>query len=137
MPPAYGGAGIAGAIRWFCPDGTILIPKERCPEPGGIQHALAKDAAQNLAAEYKIYLGQILAGSDFGQFLSVDNLNLRLQQYQMEKFLQAVDDGWIMRRARYYRGAVQAEDEENWGREFLHWLVAQNIFTVFIFNKSG
>ena len=114
------------AIRWFCPDGTILPPKERCPEPGGIQHALAKEAVQKLAAQYKIYLGQILAGSDFSQFFDSANLNLRLQQYQMEKFLQAVDNGWIMRRARYYRGAVQAEDEENWGQEFLKWLVAQD-----------
>ena len=114
------------AIRWFCPDGTVLLPKERCPQPGGIQHALAKDAVQKLANDSKIYLGQILAGSDFTQFFDESSLNLRLQQYQMEKFLQASDDGWIMRRARYYRGAVQAEDEENWGKAFLTWLVTKD-----------
>ncbi|RMF65103.1 MAG: phosphoenolpyruvate synthase, partial [Calditrichaeota bacterium] len=49
-------------------------------------------------------------------------------QYQMEKYLQAVDDGWIMRRARYYRGAVQIEDEEAWGERFLTWLLAKDDF---------
>ena len=31
----------------------------------------------------------------------------------------AVDDGWILRKARYYRGAFQEEDEQQVGRELL------------------
>ncbi len=114
------------AIRWFCPDGTTLPPKERCSEPGGIQHALPKDIVLKLAREQQIYLGQILAGTDYADFFDSQNQNSRLQQYQMEKFLQAVDNGWIMRRARYYRGAIQVEDEEAWGRGFLLWLVSDD-----------
>lgn len=114
------------AIRWFCPDGTILPPQERCAEPGGIQHALLKDAVAKLARERGIYLGQILAGASFPDFLDDANQNSRLKQYQMENFLQAADDGWIMRRARFYRGAIQAEDEADWGMKFLTALAADS-----------
>jgi hypothetical protein len=114
------------AIRWFCPDGTILPPQERCPQPGGIQHALHKDIVQKIAKENKIYLGQILAGTPYEDFWDAANQNSRLKQYQMEKYLQAIDDGWIFRRARYYRGAIQVEDEEAWGIKFLSWLLSQD-----------
>ncbi|MCB9511294.1 MAG: phosphoenolpyruvate synthase [Deferribacteres bacterium] len=113
------------AIRWFCPDGTMLPPQERCPQPGGIQHALRKEIVQRLAAEHGIYFGQILAGTTVEEFLDAARQNSRLKQYQLEKFLHAVDDGWIMRRARFYRGAVQAEDEEAWGLAFLLNLAAR------------
>ena len=114
------------AIRWFCPDGTVLPPQQRCPQPGGIQHALHKDVLQKIAKGNKIYLGQILAGTPFPEFLDSNNQNSRLKQYQVEKYLQAIDDGWILRRARYYRGAFQAEDEEAWGNNFLNWLVSDD-----------
>jgi len=114
------------AIRWFCPDGTIIPPKERCQQPGGIQHALHKDVVQKIAKEKDIYLGQILAGTIFEDFLDIGENNSLMIQYQMEKYLQAVDDGWIMKRARYYRGAIQAEDEEAWGINFLNWLIADD-----------
>ena len=107
------------AIRWFCPDGTVLPPDQRCPKPGGIQHGLHKDAVRKLAAEHGLYLGQILAGTPPAEFLDAGNDNSRLKQYQLEKYLQFIDDGWIFRKARYYRGAVQSEDEETWGRNFL------------------
>jgi hypothetical protein len=116
------------AIRWFCPDGTVIPPKERCPMPGGIQHALARDVVAQLARDNQIYLGQILAGSDPEVFLDRANLNMRLKQYQLEKFLFYADDGWILRRARYYRGAIQAEDEEAWGRLFMENLAADDEF---------
>ena len=114
------------AIRWFCPDGRVLPPKERCNQPGSIQHALHKDAVTKISRDWGIYLGQILAGTPFTDFLDAANQNSRLKQYQLEKYLQAVDDGWIIRRARYYRGAIQAEDEEDWGLRFLTSLAASD-----------
>lgn len=114
------------AIRWFCPDGTILLPQQRCSQPGGIQHGLHKDIVKKIAEEKKIYLGQILAGTSNEDFWDAENQNSRLKQYQVEKYLQSIDDGWIFRRARYYRGAIQAEDEEAWGVKFLTWLLAQD-----------
>jgi len=113
-------------IRWFCPDGSILSANTRCPQPGGLQHALSRDVVQEIARQNGIYLGQILAGTPFADFLDLDNQESRAKQYQMEKFLQTVDDGWVVRKARFYRGAVQAEDEEHWGIRFLTWLLAQD-----------
>ena len=113
-------------IRWFCPDGTVLPANTRCPEPGGIQHGLHKDIVSEIARKNGIHLGQILAGTSFDAFLDLSNQSSRLKQYQLERFLQAAGDGWILRKARYYRGAVQAEDEEAWGHSFLVWLLARD-----------
>ncbi len=111
------------AIRWFCPDGSIILPNQRCTQSGGIQHALHKEVVQVLAREQGIYLGQILAGTPHIDFLDAANGYSRFVQYQVEKYLQLIDDGWILRQARFYRGAMQAEDEEDWGVEFLKWLI--------------
>ena len=114
------------AIRWFCPDGTVLPPNERCPQPGGIQHALHKDTVQRLAREQRIYLGQILAGTPYEEFWDKANDHSRLKQYLFENYLQSIDDGWILRRARYYRGAFQDEDENAWGEKFLQWAISDD-----------
>jgi len=116
------------AIRWFCPDGTVLPPDQQCLQPGGIQHAIPKDIVKELATERGIYLGQILAGTPLEIFRDAENQYSRLIQYQLEKFLQQVDDGWISRRSRFYRGAIQAEDEENWGYDFLLYLLTDDKF---------
>jgi len=117
-------------VRWFCPDGSVLPARERCKEPGGIQHAVPKDSVQQLRDVYHLYLGQILAGTPFADFLDRENGYTRLKQYQLEKYLQTADNGWIMRKARYYRGAVQAEDEEQWGSGFFRYLLGDERFWV-------
>jgi len=114
------------SIRWFCLDGRVLPPDQRCGPPGGFQHALPKDVVQKIAQEQGIYLGQILSGTHYDDFWDAAAQNSRVKQYQLEKYLQTTDDGWILRRARFYRGAIQAEDEERWGLEFLKETVAQN-----------
>ncbi len=114
------------AIRWFCPDGTVLPPQERCPQPGGIQHALHKETVTRLAREQGIYLGQILAGTPYDNFWDETNDHSRLNQYLFENYLQAIDDGWIVRKARYYRGAIQDEDENALGEKFLLWVLDDN-----------
>ncbi len=111
-------------IAWFCPDGTVRGANDPCPEPGGMQHAVPKDVTLQIEQELGIYFGQILAGTPFDIFLDGTNGFSRLKQFQLEKFLRTADDGWIMRRAQHYRGAVQAEDESAWGAEFLAWLLA-------------
>lgn len=113
-------------IFWFCPDGARLPAKERCPTPGGIQHAYPKDIVFDIEKKLGVYLGQILAGTPKADFLDAARYYSRLKQYQLEKFLQLADDGWIMRRARYYRGAIQVEDEEAWGIDFLSWALSDD-----------
>lgn len=113
-------------IRWFCKDGSIIPPKEKCPDPGGVQRARYKDDVIALGTSNHIFLGQILSTTEKGDFWDVPNYNSRLKQYQLEKYLRAVDDGWILRKGQYYRGAYQVEDEEAWGIDFLIWLLAKD-----------
>lgn len=113
-------------IRWFCKDGTTQPPKEPCKEPGGVQRARYKDDVISLGKSNHIFLGQILATTDKTEFWDAANHHSRLKQYQLEKFLRAADDGWVLRKAQYYRGAYQAEDEQAWGAEFLTGVLADD-----------
>jgi hypothetical protein len=113
-------------IRWFCKDGKTQGAKEPCAKPGGVQRARMKDDVLALAKSNHIFLGQILATTDHSEFWDIQNGNSRLKQYQLEKYLRAIDDGWVLRKGQYYRGAFQAEDEEAWGIEFYKWLLADD-----------
>ncbi len=115
-------------IRWYCKDGTILPPQERCPEPGGVQRARHKDEVVALSQSNHVFLGQILSTTPYPDFWDPEFNHSRLKQYQLEKYLQAIDNGWVLRRAQFYRGAFQAEDEETWGVEFYQWVLADNRF---------
>lgn len=110
-------------IRWFCKDGSIIPPKEKCPQPGGVQRARYKDEVVALAKSNHVFLGQILSTTDKAAFWDVDNNYSRLKQYQLEAYLKLVDDGWVLRKGQFYRGAFQAEDEEAWGVDFFNWLL--------------
>ena len=111
-------------LNWYCNDGRINPAKEPCgDEVGGVQRATYKDEVIALGKSSHVYLGQILATTDFDEFWDKRNFNSRLKQYQLEKYLKSVDDGWVNRRAQYYRGALQSEDEESWGKEFFNWLL--------------
>ncbi|MEM6965161.1 MAG: PEP/pyruvate-binding domain-containing protein [Bacteroidota bacterium] len=110
-------------IRWFCKDGRINLPKEPCGEKGGVQRARYKDAVESLAKSNHIFLGQILSTTDFADFWDAPNAHSRLKQYQLEKFLRAADNGWVLRKGQFYRGAIQVEDEEQWGIDFFNWLL--------------
>lgn len=114
-------------IRWFYPDGAVLPARSPSPDKrGGHQHALLKDVVVQIQKEHGIYLGQILTGVKSDDFLDAQNQYSRLKQYQIEQYLRAVDDGWIFRRAQYYRGAFQVENEEEWGENFLIWLLLKD-----------
>ncbi len=113
-------------IMWFCPDGSMVPPKQRCPEPGGVQRAKYKDAVVRLAKTNQVYLGQILATTPNEDFWDASNHQSRVKQYLLEKYLQTNDNGWVLRRGQFYRGAIQAEDESAWGIKFFNWLLADN-----------
>lgn len=113
-------------IRWYCKDGTIIPPQEKCPEPGGVQRARHKEEVYALSLSNHVFLGQILSTTPFPDFWDTENYNSRLKQFQLEKYLKAIDNGWILRKAQYYRGAFQAEDEEEWGMGFYNWLLADD-----------
>ena len=106
-------------IRWFCPNDSIQMPREPCAEKGGHQRARHKEAIVELANNQHIFLGQILATTKIDDFWDAKNYNSRLKQYQLEKFLKEQDNGWILEKGQYYRGAFQEEDEREWGKEFL------------------
>ncbi len=112
-------------IRWFCKDGSIRQPKDPCPEAigPGVQHARYKDEVVKLADENHIYLGQILTATKPSELWNQENHFSRLKQYQLGRYLQSVDDGWILRKAQFYRGAIQAEDEQSWGLNFYKQLL--------------
>jgi len=114
-------------IKWFCEDGSIREARDPCPEPmEGVQHARYKDKIAQLSEKHHLFLDQILTGTDHDKFWDEKNQNSRLKQYQITNFLYASDDGWILKKAKTYRGAKQVEDEQKWGQEFLEWLVSSD-----------
>ena len=115
-------------IRWFCTDGSIRQPKDPCPDNigPGVQHARYKDEVISIGKTNHIYLGQILAYTDIDEFWDTADNHSRLKQYQLDKYLRLVDNGWINQKGQFYRGSVQVEDEEAWGIDFYKWLLAKD-----------
>lgn len=107
-------------IRWFCRDGSVLPPKAyACSERGGgVQHGEWSSKTLSIReAGYKI--ANILADLDVESFLAAPDHVDSYNQILLEQFLIGVDDGWILRRARFYRGALQSEDEAAGARSLL------------------
>ncbi len=113
-------------IKWFCNDGSINDVKQPCGDVGGIQHATYKPEIEKLAKSNHLYFGNILSYNKYDEFWDASNNHSRLKQYQIVKYLSAVDDGWIYRKGQFYRGAMQSEDEEAWGKEFYLNLLKKN-----------
>ncbi|UCH84657.1 MAG: hypothetical protein JSW50_02905 [Candidatus Latescibacterota bacterium] len=107
------------SVHWFCADGTINPADEPCDSVGGIRHAVHTDQVVRIARHYGIHIGQILAGTDFDAFLDSHRFFSRAKQYQIDKYLRDTDDGWVLRQARNFEGAINNEDEIDWGRRFL------------------
>ncbi|MEL6802957.1 MAG: phosphoenolpyruvate synthase, partial [Bacteroidota bacterium] len=119
-------------IRWFCADGSILHPRidGQCPtpDPDNKQHAKYLPEIVELGRKEHIFLGQILTGTSRTEFWDEANDHDRLKQYMLGNYLGRIDNGWIQERSQYYRGAYQIEDEREWGRDFLSWLMRnQNV----------
>ncbi|MGJ8683830.1 MAG: PEP/pyruvate-binding domain-containing protein [Nonlabens sp.] len=115
-------------INWFCEDGSIRAAKDPCPDSlgGGIQHASYKTEVMQLAKKRHVYLGEILASNDIWGFWDAPFNHSRLKQYQLQRYLESVDNGWIQEKSKFYRGAKQIEDEEEWGRKFYYTILSSN-----------
>ncbi|MEN8166971.1 MAG: PEP/pyruvate-binding domain-containing protein [Pseudomonadota bacterium] len=113
-------------IRWFCADGEILPPKPHAclPHGGGVQHGEWTDQVKQLRTN-GYYVANILAGIDVHAFLQSPNAKTILNQILIEQFLIQLDDGWIWRKARFYRGALQEEGERDGARRLLTGLLAE------------
>ena len=113
-------------LRWFCNDGTVHPPKPYpCQErDGGYQHGQWSEQTIALrAAGYKI--ANIFAGYDPQDNIRLPDFVDTYNQILIEKFLIAADDGWILRHAQFYRGALQEEDEREGARGLLLALCAE------------
>jgi hypothetical protein len=112
-------------IRWFCADGSILPPTPyACRERGGgVQHGEWTLRTIELRRQgYEI--ATVFADLD-GERFTGPNADLEgLEQILIERFLIGIDDGWIFRGARWYRGAFQSEDEEAGARRVLLQILA-------------
>lgn len=117
-------------ILWYCADGTQQPPRAGActPHGGGVQHAEYSRDRRRLA-ELGMHVGTILQADSLSDFLDPSDLAYRLQELVLERYLFEVDDGWVLHRARFYRGARQVEDEDARGRALLEALLADTAWT--------
>ncbi len=108
------------SIHWFCSDGEVREARDPCPKDkdNAVQHADYRDDIKNLAKKHHLFFAEILASTNRTDFWDEENNQSRLKQYQLNRYLESVDDGWIQRKSQFYRGAIQVEDEQEWGVEF-------------------
>ncbi len=107
-------------IRWFCNDGSVQPPVAyACREHGGgRQHAEYSPARQRLS-QLGWSVGTIFAAMTFEELFHSRNRQQRLREIPLERYLTDVDDGWVLKRAKGYRGRLQVEDENAAGKRLL------------------
>ncbi len=107
-------------IRWFCKDGAVLPPEPFACQShgGGSQHGEWTERVKQLRSE-GYYIANFLADLDLQGRLANPSFKDELSQILIEQFLIRADDGWIIRKARYYRGAFQEEGERRGARQLL------------------
>jgi hypothetical protein len=113
-------------LRWFCNDGTVLPPKPyACQDHGGgHQHGEWSERTLELREQgYRI--ATLLAGIDPQATAAQPDFPGNYAQLLIERYLISADDGWILRRALFYRGAIQEEDEREGGRALLEYLAGR------------
>lgn len=113
-------------LRWYCADGAVLPPQAyACRDHGGGHQYAEYSEQRRRLAELGWPVGTILTATPWDELWDEGRRNRRLRELLVERYLVEVDDGWIMRRARFYRGHIQVEDEEHAGREFLVRMLAR------------
>jgi hypothetical protein len=107
-------------LRWFCNDGSVLPPKAyACNDHGGgYQHGQWSEKTLELRNR-GFLVANVLAGMDAGTMVDDPEFRDLYAQILIERFLVGADDGWIFRRALFYRGAIQEEDERASARNLL------------------
>ncbi len=113
-------------LRWFCNDGTAHPPKPYPCESRGGGHQHGEWSKQTLELRQQGYLvANLLAGIDAAELAGQPDFNDLFAQILIERYLTGADDGWILRQALFYRGAIQEEDEREGARALLEYLAAQ------------
>ena len=107
-------------IRWFCNDGAILPPEPYAcrPHGGGIQHGEWNERTKILR-EAGYFIANVLAEFESSDLTEDTRGRERLTHILLERYLMAVEGGWIFRRTGQYRGALQIEDELAGSRRLL------------------
>lgn len=113
-------------IRWYCNDGTVQPPVAyACTERGGgRQHAEYSQDRQRLAT-LGWSVGTIFAALPYEELFDAERRQQRLRELPLERYMSDVADGWVLHRARDYRGRVQLEDEVVAGKDLLLQLLAE------------
>ena len=94
-------------LRWFCNDGTVLPPKEyACVDHGGGHQHGAWSENTLILREHGYKIANLLAGYNPEVQLGKPDFIDAYNQLLIEKYLIAADDGWIFRKALFYRGAI-------------------------------
>jgi hypothetical protein len=114
-------------LRWWCADGSVLPPKPyACVERGGgVQHGQYSGDRARLK-ELGWPAGTVITALGWGELFDAENRHRRMRDLVVERYLQATGDGWVMKQARTYRGHIQVEDEERFGRELLVQMLTKN-----------
>jgi hypothetical protein len=110
-------------IRWFCKDGSVLPPQPYgcLDKGGGSQHGEWSEPARALRdAGYRI--ANIYSDLDIEGLMAQPLWRTELAQMLIEQFLIKTQDGWILHRARFYRGALQEEGERAGAQRLLLYL---------------
>jgi hypothetical protein len=110
-------------IRWFCKDGVVLPPKPYAcrSHGGGVQHGEWTKKVKVLRKNNYL-IANVLADLKTNSFdKTTRNLDI-LKSIVLENYLISVDDGWIFHKARFYRGALQVENEMKQAKKMLQVL---------------
>ncbi|MDQ6970497.1 MAG: PEP/pyruvate-binding domain-containing protein [Mariprofundus sp.] len=115
------------ALQWLCKDGVVLSPtRYACRDHGGgVQHGIWNAHALRMRENgYLIAnLFSLLKPQDYtGDHPRLENW----KQILLEQYLIRADDGWVFHRARYYRGAIQAEVEQDSATKIILAMLADN-----------
>lgn len=107
-------------LRWFCNDGTVLPPTAyACKDHGGgHQHAEYSDK-RKILSNLGFHVGTIFTAFYITENADTSSKQSRLKELPLEKFMIDVDNGWVLQKARHYRGRIQLEDEIEAGRNLL------------------